>query len=70
MSGRQLRMTCAGLDLTLKEWAAETGLSYAVIYRRYVAMGWSPEETLTTPVGKRGGRPDPRPSGRGSVSGG
>ena len=55
-ANRKIRITYAGMDLTLQEWAEETGLSYAVIYRRYVAMGWSPEETLTTPVGKRGGR--------------
>lgn len=59
----QIRIEYAGKKLTLHEWSAETGLSYHVLYQRYVARKWSAEETLTTPQGKKGGRIP----GRGSV---
>lgn len=49
-------LTLRGTTKSVYEWARETGLSVASIYRRKEA-GWTDEETLTIPQGgKRDGR--------------
>lgn len=46
-------ITFGGRSLTLQQWGDETGLSYFVIDRR-LKNGWSVDEALSTPAGKRG----------------
>jgi hypothetical protein len=50
---RNVRIAFGDREQVLADWAAETGLSAQVIYRRIFRDGWSVEDALTTPKGKR-----------------
>jgi hypothetical protein len=47
------RINYQGGYLTASEWARVTGLPRSVIYMRVFGYGWTPEETLSTPVLRR-----------------
>ena len=49
----------AGRTLTIAEWARETGLTHSMIEQRLRVLGWSVEQTLSTPRLKPG-RPGKR----------
>jgi len=44
-----IRITRNGRTLTLSQWSEELGLPYKTVYAR-IALGWSSEKALTTPV--------------------
>lgn len=46
------RLTHDGQTLTVREWSNRTGIPVQAIYRR-INIGWSVEQTLTTPARKR-----------------
>jgi hypothetical protein len=39
-------LTYKGETLCLPDWVDRTGLTYSCLYTRYVALGWSPEESI------------------------
>jgi hypothetical protein len=47
---RNVRLKCFGRDMTLAQWAAETGLPYKTLYSR-LHRGWRPEDVLAQPQG-------------------
>lgn len=51
-------LTYKGETKTMGEWAVEQKLTYSALYRRVIECGWSIEDALTTPLGKRGYRHD------------
>lgn len=45
--------TYSGKTQSLGEWASELGFTRTLLTTRFYTYGWTIEETLTTPVGKR-----------------
>lgn len=54
MSG--VRIEYADQNLTLKQWAAVTGISYNALHHRLFCYKWPVEKALLTPAGHRGVR--------------
>ena len=44
------RFTHQGRTMTVKQWADESGIKYATLYRRLCIANWSPEKALRHPV--------------------
>lgn len=49
-----LLLTAFGRSQTYRAWQEETGIDYRLLRNR-LRIGWSPERTVSTPIGRPGG---------------
>jgi TusA-related sulfurtransferase len=51
-----LYATIDGEKKTIREWSKIKGISYSSICNRIYSLGWTPEEAVAVPIGKKRGK--------------
>lgn len=46
-------LSCDGETKTIAKWSNDSGIPYGALHRRIFVYGWSAENALKTPIGKR-----------------